>query len=132
MACLAVASVLLSSAAMAQQPDANRLQPQALNYAGIYQLRQLDPNLTGTGITFAVIARSMTYADGRPQNDYRPAAYHNCFADALLSFHDHRQIPPGISPHSTAICSILAGSDKNAFDELLGSFDHQVQHPRPI
>jgi len=40
------------------------LQPQGLNHAGIYALRQIDPGLTGAGVKFAVISRSITYIDG--------------------------------------------------------------------
>lgn len=121
-ALLAVASVLTGSATAAQQPPAEVLQPQALNYTGLYQLRQLDPNLAGSGIRLAVISRSITYTDGRPQNDYRPAVGHNCFAGAQFAFHDHNFTTPGISPHSTAICSVLLGRDDNAFNDQLGSF----------
>jgi len=121
-ALLAFVSLLSTAASAAQQRSAETLQPQALNYTGLYRLRQLDPNLTGSGIKLAVISRSITYTDGRPQNDYRPFLGHHCFADAQFTFHDHNFVVPGISPHSTAICSILSGRDDNAFSERLGSF----------
>ena len=46
---------LMATAAIAEQKQTvNVLQPQALNHTGIYNLRQLDPNLTGDGIKFAL------------------------------------------------------------------------------
>ncbi|MHC4733051.1 MAG: hypothetical protein ACYTDW_01145 [Planctomycetota bacterium] len=81
------------------------LQPKALKRTGIYALRDIDPNLTGTGVQFAVISRSITYIDDEPQNDYRPSIGHNCFKGMELSFHNQDKPLPAISPHSTAICS---------------------------
>jgi len=103
--------------------------PEGLNYAGIYALRQGQPSLTGSGVKFAVVCRSITYVDGEPQNDYRPSTEHNCFKDKQFSFHDGGQIPAGISPHSTAICSILLGSDANAFDSRPVQFQYQGVAP---
>jgi hypothetical protein len=87
--------LLLGSVAVAEQPI-QPLQPQGLNYAGLYQLRQLDPNLTGAGVKFALVSRSITYIDGEPQNDYRPASDHNCFKDTQYVFHDQQLQPAGI------------------------------------
>ncbi len=101
------------------------MQPQGLNQAGIYALKQLDPTLTGSGVKFAVICRSITYTDGEPQNDYRPSVEHNCFNGKELSFYDQGELPAGVSPHSTAICSILLGEDPNASDSQLGQFNYQ-------
>jgi hypothetical protein len=114
------------------------LQPQGLNVSGIYALRQLDPNLTGSGVKFAVICRSNTYIDGEPQNDYRPSIEHNCFkwrkpspsGDKQLKFSDQAELPAGISPHSTAICSILLGEDPNASNPQLGRFHYQGAAPQ--
>lgn len=108
---------------------ATGLQPQGLNHAGIYQLRQLDPNLTGAGVKCAVICRSITYVDGEPQNDYRPAEDHNCFANTQYIFHDQQYLPAGVSAHSTAICSILFGRDPNAYNEGLGDFIYEGAAP---
>jgi hypothetical protein len=105
------------------------LQPQGLNHAGIYTLRQIDPNLTGDGVKFAVISRSITYIDGEPQNDYRMDISHNCFKSIQFDFHDQGQLSPGISPHSTAICSILLGEDPYAFNPNLGQFYYQGVAP---
>jgi hypothetical protein len=117
----------LTGAVFAVQP----LQPQGLDYAGLYQLRQLDPNLTGAGVKCAVICRSITYVDGEPQNDYRPAEDHNCFANTQYVFHDSpgSAWPAGISAHSTAICSVLFGRDPNAYNEDLGSFFYEGVAP---
>jgi len=106
------------------------LQPQGLNHAGIYALRQIDPGLTGAGVKFAVISRSITYIDGEPQNDYRPSIGHDCFKAKQLGFHDQTELPAGISPHSTAICSILLGENPDAFNLHLGEFYYQGTAPQ--
>ena len=114
-----IAAMLAAGSAVAIAAD-ETLQPQGLNYTGIYALRQLDPNLTGAGIKFAVVCRSNTYIDGEPQNDYRPAISHICFKDKQLNFNNQDDPPPDTSPHSTAICSILLGEDPNAVVTIVG------------
>jgi hypothetical protein len=114
----------LPSAALAEagpMVDEN-LQPKALNHTGIYALRQLDPNLTGKGVKFAVVCRSITYTDGKPQNDYQPDVGHNCFKDTQFNFHDLQHLPAGVSSHSTAVCSILFGTDPDAYNDPIGNF----------
>jgi len=67
MACIAAMLAPINATAEAEEQQTDKmLQPQGLNYAGIYALRQLDPNLTGSGVKFAVISRSITYIDGEP------------------------------------------------------------------
>ena len=70
MVVLVAISLGAAGASIAAQPATITLQPQALDSAGIYKLRQLAPDLTGSGVTFAVIARSITYSQGHPLNDY--------------------------------------------------------------
>ena len=118
----------LTGAALAQ-PDIQSYQPQGLNYAGLYQLREIDPNLNGDGVKFAVICRSITYRQGEPQNDYRPAIDHDCFKNARYVFHDQQQMPADVSAHSTAVCSILLGQDPNAYTEQLGRFYYEGAAP---
>jgi len=130
LACLAA---LLSSASMVargEEPQTDKvLQPQSLNHAGIYALRSIEPGLTGSGVRFALVCRSITYTDGVPQNDYRPNVQHRCFSSERFIFHDLGQVPAGVSPHATAICSILFGQDPNAFDPDLGRFYYQGVAP---
>jgi hypothetical protein len=124
--------LVLAGVVLAEYPaTVQSLQPQGLNYAGLYQLRQLDPNLTGAGVKFAVVCRSITYLEGEPQNDYQPAGSHNCFKNTRLVFHDSHgtPAPAGTSTHSTAVCSILFGQDPNAYNEQLGSFYYQGAAP---
>jgi hypothetical protein len=128
-ACL-VAILPNSAIAEAQEQQKDKiLQPQGLNYAGIFALRQIDTNLTGSGVKFGVICRSITYNDSEPQNDYRPNTEHNCIADNQFAFHDQGEPTAGISPHSTAICSILFGEDLNASRPQLGQFHYQGAAP---
>ena len=117
--------------AEAQQPPAEKiLQPQGLNQTGIYAIQKLDPNLTGSGVKFAVLCRSNTYVEGQPQNDYRPDISHDCFASSKIVFHDRGTLPAVTSPHSTAACSILLGSDPNAYNEQLGDLNYQGIAPQ--
>lgn len=104
-------------------------QPQALNWAGIYGLRQIDPGLTGAGVRLGVICRSLTYLDGNPQNDYQPNTKHACFADTQWQFYDSRGLTPRESPHSTAVCSILFGDDPAAVTPYLDPFLYQGAAP---
>ncbi len=132
-ACIAALLAHTATIAAAQQQTEEMLQPQGLNFSGIYALKQLDPNLTGSGIKFAVICRSITYIDGEPQNDYRPSTEHNCFKTDQFAFHDQAEPPAGISPHSTAICSILLGEDPNASNPALKiSEDPNASNPAEI
>ncbi|MHC4203817.1 MAG: S8 family serine peptidase [Planctomycetota bacterium] len=127
-------AILFSSANIAagadDSEDNNILQPQGLEHTGVYALRQMDPDLTGAGVKFAVISRSYTYIDDEPQNDYRPDVSHNCFEISRFGFKDQAKMPPGISPHSTAVCSILFGEDLDAFHPEIGQFYYEGAVPR--
>jgi len=128
-----IAALLIPLCAVAKstEPQTGKmLQPQGLNHAGVYALRQINPNLTGAGVKFAVICRSVTYINGEPQNDYRPSIEHNCLRTKQFSFHDQGELPAGISPHSTAICSILFGEDPGASNLHLGEFYYQAAAPQ--
>jgi hypothetical protein len=127
---LAVLFGSADSAAGSDSENNNILQPQGLEYTGVYALRQLDPNLTGEGVKLAVISRSYTYVDDEPQNDYRPDNSHNCFKMSRFGFKDQAKLPAGISPHSTAICSILFGEDSYAFHHEIGQFYYEGVAPR--
>lgn len=120
---------VISADAKADISSNNNIQPKGLNHAGIYALRESDSNLTGRGVKFAVVSRSITYTDGKPQNDYQPAAGHNCFKNTQFNFHDLGNLPAGVSAHSTAICSILFGADPNAYNESVGNFSYQGAVP---
>ena len=129
--CIAALYSITESTAQAQEPlNTRTIQPQALEHAGIYPLKSIEPNLTGEGVKFAVICRSITYIDDEPQNDYRPYIEHNCFNSSQIFLNDPGQPPPGISPHSTAICSILLGDDPNAFYPEIGQFYYQGIAPQ--
>ena len=98
------------------------MQPQALNFAGIYAIHDIDPNLTGAGIKFGIVSRSYTYNGAEPQNDYAIPMIHPCFANKEISFFDDGQLGLSISPHAAAVASILFGEDANAFTQDIGSF----------
>lgn len=130
MVCLAVLLGPVSTVARAQALETDKvLQPQGLNHAGVYALREIEPSLTGSGVKFAIVCRSITYIDEEPQNDYRPNIEHNCFRAEQFTFHDQGELPPGISAHSTAICSVLLGEDPDAFNPDLGQFYYQGAAP---
>jgi len=106
------------------------LQPQGLRHAGVYTLQQMDPELTGAGVKFAVISRSFTYVNDEPQNDYRPNIDHRCFTDTQFTFYDQGNLPAGVSPHSTSICSILLGEDPAAYNPEIGQFNYRGAAPQ--
>ncbi|MBN1787885.1 MAG: S8 family serine peptidase [Sedimentisphaerales bacterium] len=106
------------------------LQPAGLEVAGVYKLASLDPNLTGEGVNIGVVCRSNTYIDSEPQNDYRPDISHNSLEDVKIRFHDDQDSrEAGVSSHSTAIASILAGFDPDASFEPIGDFAYQGACP---
>ena len=121
--CILVVS--LSAAA----DDSTRLQPLALNHAGLYALRHTAPNLTGKAVNVALVCRSMTYINETPLNDYRPDFAHRCLRNTPATFHDSGDPLPGISPHDTAIASILFGRDPNASAPGLGEFSYEGVAP---
>jgi hypothetical protein len=104
-------------------------QPAALDYAGIYKLRDMQPQLTGEGVKVTVVGRSMTYTDGMPMNDYRPLAEHAIFGGSRIAFHDSQEARAGISLHETAVASILLGSEPNVTFGKLGSFRYEGATP---
>jgi hypothetical protein len=115
-----------SNSLFAEQRAAEKpIQPAALDFIGINEIKNLDPNLNGKDINIAVISRSSTYKDGQPQNDYRPDFTHNCLKNARFTFYDLQNPPPALSLHSTAICSILFGKDANGFDSTVGNFSYE-------
>ena len=130
-ACLmAMPASLRTFAAAEENSTEQNLQPKALNHAGVYSLREIEPGLTGAGIKYAVVSRSITYIDDEPQNDYRPVVEHNCFKGRQFVFHDQGTPQPSFSPHSTAICSILFGEDPEAYNPELGRFYYQGAVPQ--
>jgi hypothetical protein len=125
-AALLIGSTGFAGRAMAQNGPIS--QPQGLNWAGVYALRGLDPNLTGAGVRVGIICRSFTQND-EPQNDYRPNTNHSCFQNAKLHFYDDGKAPASTSPHETAICSILFGEDPLGVAPNLEPFSYQGAVP---
>jgi hypothetical protein len=105
------------------------IEPAAIEVAGIYNLGDIDPNLTGKGVNIGLVCRSDTYSGLKPGNDYRPDISHDCFKGLKIKFHDDQSEQTGISPHSTAIVSILAGLDANAVSPEFGSFSYEGACP---
>ncbi len=116
---------VLAGADTASAQDSSALQPQGLDYVGVYALRQIDPDLNGEGIRFGVICTSVTYDGDEPKNDYQPNLKHTCFQRATVRSYDRGTVAPGVSAHSTAICSILFGEDAEATTPFLGPFFYQ-------
>ena len=123
-----ILAVSLSAAA----DEFTRLQPLGLNHAGVYALRHTAPNLTGQGVNVALVCRSMTYLDETPQNDYRPDFAHRCLQNTPATFYDSGNPPAGISPHDTAIASILFGRDPNASATGLGECNYEGVAPEAL
>jgi hypothetical protein len=117
---------LVATAGPAQGQDLSAIQPQALKWAGIQELRQSEPDLTGAGVRFGVVCRSFTYDSNlEPLNDYLPNTKHTCFQSAGLNFHSSLAKTPGTSSHATAICSILFGQDPNGTASTLAPFEYE-------
>ncbi len=108
---------------------AGGVQPAAFDVAGLYKISDIDPNLTGKGLNIGLVCRSDTYIGSEPQNDYRPDISHKCFKGLKVSFYDDQALAGGVSSHSTAIASILAGFDANAFYKPLGDFSYKTAVP---
>lgn len=126
-------ALIQPSRILAQETDSSEelmFQPQAFDATGIFDLKNIDPSLTGAGVKYAVICRSFTYINKTPQNDYRPVINHNCFLSTQFNFHQDDKLPWGISPHATAICSILFGEDPYAYNPLTGPFYYQGVVPQ--
>lgn len=100
------------------------IEPGALFYTGTYDLRAIDPNLTGSGIKIATVCRSETYIEGQPQNDYFWNTSHSCFSKSNIQFIDriNDYAPSG---HATAIGAILVGFDDESFYHSLGNFRYE-------
>jgi len=104
-------------------------QPAALDRVGVYQLRDIAPELTGAGIRITAVSRSMTYADGQPMNDYRPLDEHLLFSGRTFIYNEKTDLPAGVSAHETAVASILFGQDPNLTLEGLGRFRYEGVTP---
>ena len=101
------------------------LEPASLNYTHTRALLERDPNLTGRDILIAAVCRSMTYINGKPQNDYRFNMNHNSLYHADVLFEDGTDGQFGISSHATAIAGILVGQDNNAYFPSIGDFQYE-------
>jgi hypothetical protein len=125
-AAMLMGSTVVSRASAQNGPTA---QPQALNWAGIYALRGSDPSLTGAGVRVGVVCCSFTYNNDEPRYDYLPNMSHSCFQNAKLRFYDDGKVPASISPHETAIGSILFGEDAVGVAAGLEPFSYQGAVP---
>jgi hypothetical protein len=130
-AILAPMILILCAAASAGAYDFDQppLQPAALDYAGTFALRDIEPDLEGQGVTIAAVCRSFTYLQNMPLNDYRLNMQHQCFSDSSVGFVDGIGFEPGISEHSTAIGAILVGRDPNGYHPQLDYFRYEGAAP---
>lgn len=126
---VALMLVVLTFGSAARGQETVELQPRGLDRAGIYALRQVAPELTGRDVSFGIVCRSVTYADGEPQNDYRPNIDHTCFRNANLHFGDDGSPIASVSAHATAVCSILFGDDAQGATPFVGPFLYQGVAP---
>ena len=108
--------------------DGLYLQPAALDYTGTRAIVAADPNLTGEGIVIAAVCRSMTYRNGKPQNDYRFNMKHDSLYRGDVAFEDGSEGRFSTSSHATAIAGILFGSEDTASSDL-GTFSYRGACP---
>ena len=119
-------SLLLLLAGLSVQAWADLpLEPASLDHAGIRNLTQQDPNLTGQDVLIAAVCRSMTYINDRPLNDYRFNMEHECLYRSDVVFADKTDGQFGISSHATAIAGILLGQDNEALHPAVGQFQYR-------
>ena len=105
-------------------------EPASLGYAGIYALREIEPNLNGQDVVIAAVCRSLTYIEGQPQNDYRMNKGHDCFSVSDVNFVDDLGDDAEISDHSTSIGAILVGADPNGYHPEIGNFSYEGALPQ--
>ena len=124
-----VVILLCGSAVRADEGNVGNLQPAALYYTDTYHLRESNPELTGRGVRIAAVCRSMTYVDGKPQDDYMMNLQHQSLADGNVTFADGLEVGGGVSGHSTAIGGLLVGDDPMGFDDAVGDFYYEGAAP---
>jgi hypothetical protein len=108
----------------------NALEPRGLGWVGVHAVRDAQPLLTGDGVRFGIVCRSYTYDDDfKPLYDYRPNTRHICLSTARLGLRDDGVATAGVSPHSTAICSILFGQDAEGTATSLDPFLYEGAVP---
>jgi len=100
------------------------IEPSGLFYAGIYDLRMINPYLTGAEVKIASVCRSETYVEGQPQDDYFWNLTHPCFLQSKIRFVDYVN-NAGLSRHATAIGSILTGRDADGYHPKVGNFRYE-------
>ncbi|MHC4552758.1 MAG: S8 family serine peptidase [Planctomycetota bacterium] len=108
------------------------LQPLALDYTGTHTVTAADPNLTGEGVVVAAICRSMTYRNGKPQNDYRFNMDHDSLYKADVAFEDGSDGRFSVSSHATAVAGILIGNDDNAQHTDTETFSYRGACPEAV
>lgn len=100
------------------------LEPQTYNLVGMDFIRATEPNLSGRRVKVCVVERSESYDGYVPLYDYKPDTLHPALRGADITASDDILEPAlHISAHSTAICSILAGSfsSQSANDKFIYS-----------
>ncbi len=106
------------------------LQPGALDFIGIYDLRGIDPNLNGQDVNVAVISRSVTYEDGFPLNDFAVNSGHPCFLNSEINQYSFADVNVSVSEHATAVASIIAGDNSGKISYLPGEFYYEGAAPK--
>lgn len=101
------------------------LEPGALEFSGVYQIWQREPNLTGKGVQIAAVCPSQTYVNLHPQNDYRFNMNHISLYDADVHFTDGTDGRLGISSHATAVAGVLLGLDETGQNADGGLFSYR-------
>ena len=125
---VALLAGLLALATVAEAQEAAPVQPQGLDRVGVYAVREMVPGLTGEGVRFGVLCRSVSHQDGESEDDYLPNTKHVCLTGAKL----RSESEGAISAHATAICSILFGEDPDGTTPYLGSFLYQGAAPAAV
>jgi len=113
----------------AAEKAAKKVQPQGFNYAGVSDLKNFCQSLRGQ-VKNGLISRSITYVDGEPQNDYRPAINHSWFKGLKYFFQDQNSSPAGVQRIQRQY-ALFCLQRRERFYDKLENFVMKVWCPRP-
>lgn len=116
----------------AQEDSEPALQPAFLDFCGIRDLQESEPNLTGADVLVAAVCRSMGYVNGLPQDNYRMNMAHASLRGGRVFFEDGSDGYYGLSSHASAVGGILIGLDFSGNHPLTGPFVYKGVCPDAV
>ena len=108
-------------------------QPMSLGPIGIWDLLEVDPQLTGDLVRIGLVESQETTASNQPGFKFLPDFSHNAFKQkkpTQLFHYQNPHRPVQLSAHASMIAGILIGDDPNGFYDGLGSFQYNGVVPQ--